>query len=278
VGRPARPRRPAPRPVPRRHRRPRRPAERAEGDRIPPVEREGLAPASRRRRAGRGAREVWPRSGARARRAVGRAARGRGGSAPAAGRPRPRARRAFPRPGSAVPGPLARARGASASTRGGLVPAVEAIGQHLGLLEEERGARAGRLGGGQLGVEELEAPWASSRRRRRCGARSGGSRRTSGASRYADWNAAAAREGFPADVPTADRARGTAARFAGRAPAAFASRSSPAMRARTSAPQSRREPWGARPALPAREVRSCGVRGARSAPESMRSETASMSR
>jgi hypothetical protein len=39
---------------------------------------------------------------------------------------------------------------------GGVVPAVEAIGEHLGLLEEERGAWPRTLGGGQLRVEQLE--------------------------------------------------------------------------------------------------------------------------
>ena len=39
---------------------------------------------------------------------------------------------------------------------GGVVPPVESIGEHLGLLEEERGPRPRALGGGQLRVEELE--------------------------------------------------------------------------------------------------------------------------
>src|SRR4029079_1094196 len=69
------------------------------------------------------------------------------------------------------------------------------------------------------------------------------------------------RGGFPAAVPRAARARGTAARCAG--PARATSPLSPAPRCGQGPrrPLSRREPWGARPALPAREVRSCGVRG-----------------
>jgi hypothetical protein len=132
------------------------PPQRPEGDRIPPVEREGLAPAPQ----GVGVLTEALVQGGRGLERV----RGEPWVGQRAGE-----EDLHPQEAGHVPVCGEHSLGLDQESkvcrlelervgehRGGLVPPVEAIGQDLGLLEEERGAGPVALGGRQLGVEELE--------------------------------------------------------------------------------------------------------------------------